>query len=263
MKRPLLFTLFFICSPVLLVARVLQQIYMIDTVTGFYNDDFGYIGNVITIICFALIPALLLTVWLSRPAPITADKKSVALGIASFIATLCLAISGVSQIITSTNSGKFALAVMSFASAAVIVLHGIACLTDGKVSGALTVVNILYALTRLIITFMGYTGEVTVTDTLFDIATMCLLLLFFYSSGKILAGVSGPHTSTLFYAYGLAAAFFCVDSFVAPAIVKFMGEGYAIHGGGHFDLTYIGFAIYIVVMIFVYSGDKVADQNNS
>ena len=263
MKRPLLFTLFFICSPVLLVARVLQQIYMIDTVTGFYNDDFGYIGNVITILCFALIPALLLTVWLSRPASITAGKKSVALGIASFIATICLAISGVSQIITSSNSGKFALAVMSFAAASVIVLHGIACFTDGKVNGVLPVVNILYALTRLIITFMGYTGEVTVTDTLFDIATMCLLLLFFYSSGKILAGVSGPRTSILFYAYGLAAAFFCVDSFVAPAIVKFMGEGYSIHGGGHFDLTYIGFAIYIVVMIFVYSGDKVADQNNS
>ena len=256
MKRPLLFTLFFICTPVLLAARVLQQIYMIDTVTGFYKDDFGYVGNIITIVCLLLIPVLLLTVWLSRPTAVVPNVRSKALGIASFFATICLAISGVTQIITATHSGYFALAIMSFATAAVIVLHGIACFTDGKFNGWLTIVCVIYGLTRLVITFMGYTGEVTVTDTLFDIATMALLLLFFYSSGKIIAGVAGPRTPVLFYAYGLSAAFFCVDSFLAPAIVKFMGDGFAIHSGGHFDLSYLGFAVYIIVMIYVYSGDK-------
>ena len=266
MKRPLLFTLFFLCAPVLLTARVLQQFYMIDTVTGFYRDDFGYVGSLITALCLLLIPVLLLVVWLSRPEQIVMPVKSKALGIASFFATVCLAVSGVSQIITATHSGYFALAIMSFATAAVIVLHGVACFTDGKIAPPLTIVSVIYGLTRLIVTFMGYTGEVTVTDTVFDIATMALLLLFFYASGKILAGASGPRTPVLFYAYGLSAAFFCVDSFLAPAIIKLGGFDFAIHGGGHFDLSYLGFAVYIVVMIYVFSGSKrveSAENNDS
>lgn len=258
MKRPLLFTLFFLCTPVLLAARVLQQLYMFDPVTGFYKDDFGYVGNVISIVCILLIPALVLIVWLSRPTAVIPQNHSKALGVACFFCTICLAVSGVTQIIGATHTGHFALAGISFATAAVIVLQGVACFTDGKFSGGLTIVSIIYGLVRLVITFMGYTGEVTVTDTVFDIATMSLLLLFLYASGKIMAGAAGPRTPVLFYAYGLSAAFFCVDSFLAPAIAKLMGDGFAIHGGGHFDLSYLGFAVYIVVMLYVSSGDKAA-----
>ena len=263
MKRPLLFTLFFLCTPVLLTARVLQQFYMIDPVTGFFRDDFGYIGGIITALCLLLIPVLLLLVWLSRPEPVAPVLKSKAMGIASFFATVCLAISGVTQIVNATHSGYFALALMSFATAAVIVLQGVACFTDGKIAPPLTIVGIIYSLTRLVVTFMGYTGEVTVTDTLFDIATMALLLLFFYASGRILAGVPGPGTPILFYAYGLSAAFFCIDSFLAPAIIKIKDYDIAIHSGGHFDLSYLGFAVYIVVMIYVFSGTKKVDAENN
>ncbi len=255
MKRTLLFTLFFLAAPVLLAARVLQQFYMLDAATGFYKDDFGYIGNVISVVCVLLIPALVLVVWLSRPGEIMPNNKSKGLGAASFVAAFCLAISGVTHVINAAHVGHYILALMSVGTAAVIMLQGISCFTDGKFNGGLSIISILYGLARLIITFMGYTGEVTVTDTVFDIATMCLLLLFLYSSGKIMSEVSGSRTPVLYFACGLSAAFFCVDSVLAPAIAKLLN--FNIHGS-NFDVANIGFAVYIVVMLYVTSGKKAA-----
>ncbi len=258
MKRSLIFTLFFLSAPILLAARVLQQFYMLDPVTGFYKDDFGYVGNIISVVCLLLIPALALMVWLSRPGEVMPNSKSKALGGAALAAALCLAVSGITNIIGATHAGHYVLAFMSVATAAVMILQSISCFTDGKFNGGLSIISILYGLARLIITFMGYTGEVTVTDTVFDIATMCLLLLFLYSSGKIMSGVSGSRTSVVYFACGLSSAFFCLDSVLAPALTKLMGPEFSIHGN-HFDLAYVGFAVYIVVMLYVTKGVTAAE----
>ena len=259
MKKSLLFTLFFTCSPVLLAARVFQQFYMLDPVTGFYTANLSGMGGFITAICLAIIPLLLIVVWLSKPAEIAPAKRSISVGIGAAVAAVLLAASGVMGLLNADDMGQSVIAVLSIASAAVFAWQAFCCFTGGSFDGAFSLVPIAYGLARLVITFMGYAGEVTITDTVFDIATMCMLLLFLYSCGKIQAGVSGKRTAVLFFAFGLTAVFFCTDSFLAQTVASIMGNDFKLHASGNFDPSYLGFAIYIVTVLFAY-GPKRDEQ---
>ncbi len=253
MKKPLLLTLFFVCAPVLLAIRVFQQFYMLDPVTGFYLDGLGGVGTIVTATCLALIPVMVFVVWLSKPGEVAAPKRSISVGVAASIAAICLVVSGVVGVISAKTTPDTVVSVLAFLTAATFGWQAYCSFVGEKYIGALSLVGIVYGLLRLIITFMGYTGEVTVTDTIFNVATMSLLLLFLYSNGKILCGVSGKFTPILFYAYGLSAVFFCADSFIANAVMLLTDTNFRMHGDGHFDMSYLGFAVYMVIAVFAYS----------
>lgn len=257
MKHSMVFTLFYISAPLLLVARVLQQFYMIDPETGFYLDTLGSIGKVVSVMCFVLAAALYILVWLSQPRIRTAPKKGKALALGSFVAALCLLISSAQLVVTSTGAKDILVAIFAFPSALCFAWYGASLITSIKYPPVLSVVPIIYGVVRLIATFMNYTGEVTVTDSLFDIATMCFLLIFLYSSGKIICGLKTPRSPILFYASGLSAAFFCTDECLAKAIAAVTGNGDALHSVGAFNVTYVGFAIYILLMIHTVSAQSV------
>ncbi len=252
MKRSMVFILFFISTPVLLSTRVIQQLYMIDPITGFYQDSFAGIGTAISIMCFALIFITLALVWLSHPQAPIMPRRHVGLGISACFAAACLILKSAVDVLSNSGSDKI-IGLLGFASAMSLACYGAALLSGAKYPSPLTVLPILYAITRLVLDFIKYTGEVTVTDTVFSIITMCLVLLFFYTSGKLISGVGGKNTHILFYSFGLCAAFFCADSIFVRIILSFTHSSAALHGSGKLDVACIGFAVYIVTAVWVLS----------
>lgn len=263
MKHSMVFTLFYISAPLLLVARVLQQFYMLDPETGFYLDSLGSVGKVVSVMCFVLVAALYILVWLSQPRIKAAPKRGKALAIGSFAAAMCLLISSAQLVVTATGAKDVFVAIFAFPSALCFAWYGASLITNIKYPAGMSIVPIIYGVVRLIATFMNYTGEVTVTDSLFDIATMCFLLLFLYSSGKIICGLKTPRSPVMFYASGLSAAFFCIDECLAKTIAAVTGNVDALHSVGAFNVTYIGFAIYIILMIHTVSAQSVGRTRNA
>lgn len=259
----MVFILFFVSAPLLLAARVVQQLYMIDPLTGFYQDGFAGIGTAISALCFALIAVTLVMVWLSHPESPYVPKKSKPLAFAAFFAAGCLVISATGAVL-SNGVSNLLIGVLGYFAAISIAWYGVSLVTAVEFSPLSTVLPVLYACLRLILSFVKYTREVAVTDSVFSIATMCLILLFFYSSGKLLSGVGGKRTHILFYSYGLCAAFFCADSALAHFILEVTGNNTVLHGGEAFDISYIGFAVYIVTAVWIMSdkAKRVSESNS-
>ncbi len=262
MKRSMVFVLFFICAPVLLTVRVIQQLYMIDPLTGFYQDGFIGIGTIITVLCFALIAVTIAIVWLSRPHVPTPPTKSVPLGISALFVSICLFISATGNIMANTRNDNI-IGVLAIIAAGSLAYYGASLLFGFKYPSLLTLAPIIYSCVRLVLDFMRYTGEVTVTDSVFAITTMGLVLLFFYSSGKLIAGVARIRSHILFYSYGLVAAFFCIDSVFTRLIIAITGSDYPLHGGSKIDLFFIGMTVYIIVSVLTFSAQPTADSLES
>ena len=252
MKRSMVFILFFISAPVLLAARVIQQLYMIDPLTGFYRDGFAGIGTAITVMCFALIAVTVAMVWLSHPKMPTVPKKHAGLGIAACIAAMTLIISSIDGIMSMSAANK-TIGFLGVAAAVAIAYYGVTLFSGRKYPAFLTVLPILYACVKLVLDYINYTGEVIVTDAIFNIVTMCLVVLFFYTFGKLAANVGGKRTHILFYSFGLCAAFFCADSAFVRIILSLTRSNAALHGSGRLDVEFVGLAVYIVAAVWVLS----------
>ena len=260
MKRSMVFILFFVSAPLLLAARVVQQLYMLDSTTGFYADGFSGIGTAVTVLCFALTAVTFVMVWLSHPKKPNIPSHSKPLAAAAFFAALCLIISATASALSSDKGTNLAVSVLGFAAAVAIAWYGVSLMLEISYPPLATTIPVLYATLRLVLSFIKYTGEITVTDTVFDIATMCFILLFFYSSGKLIAGVGGTRTHVFLYAFGLGAAFFCADSALARLVIMLTHSSVTLHGGGSFDISYIGIAVYAVVMIWVFTDKTERDS---
>ncbi len=255
MKRSMVFILFFVSAPVLLSARVIQQLYMIDPVTGFYLDGFGGIGTAISVLCFALIFVTLAMVWLSHPQEPAVPKKSPAVGVCACFAGACLITSSVGRLLQTATADRL-VGVLGIIAAISLAWYGFSLISGGRFAPIMTIAPIVYACLRLVLDFIGYTGEVTVTDTVFGIVTMCLVLLFFYTSGKLISDVGGKRTHILFYSYGLVAAFFCADAAFVRIILALTHSNAALHGNSGFDVAFVGLAVYIVALVWKLSAPQ-------
>lgn len=246
MKRSLVFALFYLCAPFLLAVRTIQRFYMIDVDTGFFTEGFGTTGVLITgaFLVFAVIE--LLMTWLSKPQVVEMPERSKGIAVGTFAAGVCLMISAVASVLTGDGVGALVMTVANFVFALCMFWRGASMLSALPFPAALTPVSIIYFLIKLVFGFAGYAGEVAVTDSVFDILTMCLLLLFFTADAKITAGVGTKKTAVAFYGYGLSAALFCVCSVFPTLINLLMGSAFDIHGDPVPDITYVGFAVYIM-----------------
>ena len=245
MKRSLVFALFYLCAPLLIAARTLQKFYMIDVETGFFAEGFGTTGMLITVafLLFAVVELVMSA--LSKPERVSLPDSSRAMAVGTFAAGVCLMISAVGSVITGDNL----MAAADFIFGLCMFWRGLTLLSKIRFDGMLAMVSVVYFLIKLVLGFAGYAGEVAVADSVFDIVTMCLLVLFFTADAKVTAEVSNKKTAVAFYGYGLSAALFCVCSVFPSLINLLMGGAFELHGNPVPDITYIGLAVYVLIAL--------------
>ncbi len=248
MKQAAVLLLFFISAPILLAARVVQQLYLIESSTGFYRDGLGGIGTAITVMCFALAVAIYLLVWLSEPPLQAPPKKNAPLGVSACFAALCISISSVGGLMSKVGIDKF-VGWLGIASATALALYGVRLCSGKKQTEALTFLPIIHSVAWLVLDFIQYTGEVTVTDSAFNVVTMTLIMLFFYTSGKFISGAAGKPTVVMLYTFGLCTAFFCIDSVFVRAILSVFHSSQSLHGNGELNIAFVGIAVYSVATV--------------
>ena len=250
MKRSQVFLLFYIAAPLLLIARVLQRFYMIDPGTGFYQDGLSAAGAAVTVafIAFPVVAHLLCR--LSRPAQRRFPERSVPLAVGAFIAGACLILETVDLLLRESGAASFLLAFLSAVFAAVMILRGLGALKVMRFSAWLTPVGTVYAVVRLIARFADYTAEVAVADTVFDILTMCLLLLFLHADGKLQAGLATEKIAASFLSFGLSTALLCAAVVLPDLIDLALGGRFALYGGDLPEMSYLGFAVMALCAVF-------------
>ncbi len=262
MKRSLVFALFYLCAPFLLAARTLQRFYMIDVSTGFHSEGFELVGLLITVGFFVFAVIELVLTWLTYPRRLDPTERSVGMAVGAFSAGACLLIAAAALVLTGKGVADTVMALADFAFALCLFWRGACLLTRLKFSPPLSLLSVVYFLIKLIFSFSAYAGEVTVTDTVFDILTMCALLLFFVADAKIIAGIGNNKTAVAFYGWGVSAAVYCLAAFFPSVVNLLFGNAFELHGGSLPDITYVGFAIYILASLNTAKEEKVNGSNN-
>ena len=249
MKRYQVFLFFYVGAPVLLVARLLQRFYMIDEATGFFRDGFSAVGSVVTGAFLVFIVAAWLLCRLSRPQERCLPERSLPMSVGAFTAAGFLLLAALIQLLTERGAASLLVALASAVFAGCLAWRGVALLGKAPHLPLLAPVGTVYCLIRLVVRFAGYAGEVTVSDSLFDILTMCLLLLFFNAEGKLLVGDKSEKLPSSFYAWGLSGALFCLSGFLPSAVDLLLKKSFVLRGGLLPDLSYIGFAVYLLIAL--------------
>ena len=250
MKRSLVFTLFYICTPLLVIARTVQRFYMIDSQTGFYRTGFETAGAVISGVCVAFAVMLVIMTRLSRPEKVALPQKSRSLSGASCFAAVCLAISAAENFVIADSGFADALeALCAVAFALVLAWFGFAQSGRAEFAPTASLVGVLYAMVRLFVSFIGYNGEIAISDSMFDIVTMCLVLLFFTALAKLVCGIGDEKLPRSLYGFGLAAVMFCLCAFIPCVVALLTGNSATIHGGALPDAAHIGFAALIFAVL--------------
>lgn len=260
MKRYQVFLFFYLGAPVLLAARLLQHFFMIDRTTGFFRDGFAAVGGVVTGGFLVFLVAAFLLCRLARPQESQLPETSRPLAVGAFLAAGLMLLTTVIRLLTEEGGAAFAVTAMTAVFGCCLTLRGVALLGKAPHLPVLAPVGTVYCLVRLVVSFAGYAGEVTVADSLFDILAMCLLLLFFNAEGKLLVSLAGERLVSAFFAWGLSGALFCLASALPPVIDLLTKPGGALRGGPLPDLTYIGFAVYL--LIAVHTAQKPAATNS-
>lgn len=249
MKRLSTFALFYIGMAALLVARTLQRFYMIETGTGFFKDGFAQSGSLITAVSVLFAVVLMLMMRLSVPNEVKRPDKSKTLAVGAFCAAAGLFVSAVMSVLSSKAKGNTVIALLAVAFAIAMVLNGMSLKKGAELHSAVSLIGIAYCLIRLIISFTGYLSEVTVADSVFDIFTMCMLLLFFTADSKVAYKIKTERLPASFFGAGLAASLFCVLEVVPVVMALVMGV--KLHGASAPDFAYAGLALYILADVYV------------
>ena len=120
---------FYVLTPLLTVARILQQFLLIDAETGFYTAEGEFIAKIISWTFLGAFVIILLLAFLTPKICFAAPKKSTPLGIVSFALAAALFFDS-AKVLMNIGGGKLNLvvAILGALSAVNFVMYGLTTL---------------------------------------------------------------------------------------------------------------------------------------
>ena len=248
---------FYVLTPLLTVARILQQFLLIDAETGFYTAEGEFIAKIISWTFLGAFVIILLLAFLTPKICFAAPKKSTPLGIVSFALAAALFFDS-AKMLMNIGGGKLNLVVAIFGalSAVSFVMYGLSHVAEIKFPTFLALFPVFWATVDLIAQFMRYTGQSSIIDYTVSTVTMCLVLYTLLTHSKIVIGEVSRKLTVAIIGTGLAASLFCLINTVPTVIATVMGKANTlIHDKSIATPTIFVMAIYLIV--FIHSLKKV------
>ncbi len=242
---------FYVLTPLLTAARIVQQFLLIDAETGFYTAEGEFIAKIISWTFVGAFVILLLLAFLTPKICFAAPKKSVPLGIASFALAAAMFFDSAIGLM-NLNGGKLnlAVAVLGALSAASFVMYGLSHVTEVSFPSFLALFPVFWAIIDLIAQFMRYTGQSSIIDYTVSTVTMCLVLYSLLTHSKMVIGEVSRKLTIAIIGVGLTAALFCIISTVPTLIATVMGKANTlIHDKTIATPTVFVMAVYLLVFI--------------
>ncbi len=242
---------FYVLTPLLTAARIVQQFLLIDAETGFYTAEGEFIAKIISWTFVGAFVILLLLAFLTPKICFAAPKKSVPLGIASFALAAAMFFDSAIGLM-NLNGGKLnlAVAVLGALSAASFVMYGLSHVTEVSFPSFLALFPVFWAIIDLIAQFMRYTGQSSIIDYTVSTVTMCLVLYSLLTHSKMVIGEVSRKLTIAIIGVGLTAALFCIINTVPTLIATVMGKANTlIHDKTIATPTVFVMAVYLLVFI--------------
>lgn len=249
MNRKFNYIFFFVATVSAVVIRAIMLFFTIDPQSGFFKKEYGAASILMMAIIAAAMCLLYFFARVSKD-PIPPRKPG---GLFVAAGGLFLAV----VILYDTFFYPMEYAAPGWQTSAQTVFAVGAALTLIFVSAAavfpfsfppiITLIPLLFWFMRLIIVFTAYTTLATVSDNLFELASLGLILIFFLQYAKIYTSELTEKGGKRTFAIGLSAAGVCLTNSVARILVQLTGHADRLHSTDMPPITCLAAGIFILI----------------
>ncbi len=255
--------------------RCYQMFNMLDSETGFYLKTNVTIPLLNCILVGVLVLAVVIS-YLGKKNTIRPIGRNIPLAVVSYLFAFSLIADGINKLFEASLNGiqvqdGFVLAQGIFAllSSIFFIIVGISFTagTDSFVRrGILAVMPVFWAISRILQRFSVAIDFKNVSELLYELAMLCLVMLFFMSFARVYVSTEGAKMSWRIFAFGIPAALFAFLCSLPRFLVKFMGMPERLVKNSPPEIADLGMAIFIVAVLIAFvSGrrDPVLDTDIS
>lgn len=287
-----IFLLFVIAVLVVLPLRVYQLTTIIDPATGFYTD----LSNMTIVLLYTVAGAFMLFMlvlsFLSKNIPASIPPKGikVPLGTAAVLLSVSMLIDAITQFsflavsfFESNNTGIpisfseiiseigaipiFLQTVFALLSCIYFIIFAISYLT-GKTTYAenrlLALAPLAWAIFRIIYRFMRAISFTRVSELLFELFALVMLMMFFIAFARISSNVNRKGNMWSIFGSGLSAAMFLLIVSVPRFVLMLIGRNDLIVENSPFEIADLACAVFIIVYVLTVlrAGYKLEDEED-
>lgn len=249
---------FFILIAAILLSvplRIWQYLNLIDPTTGFYSSN----HPTIWILAFVLIASSLAIVFFTvreknlMGAPMQYGTKS--LGMAYILLSGAMTYSCVQKMLFFVSNGKtlkdVVFAALSFLCAVSFVILAFLFIVDktgSVITRILLIVPVVWSISVLWNTFVGYQTILTISEHLFEIVGFIFIVLYNLSFAFVVSGFGAESHQKRMMIYGSIGSLFCIMNSVAKIFILIKTKT-SIPETLPTYLLYLSFGIFMIVSI--------------
>lgn len=246
-----------VCAVIL---RIIQINFVVDAKTGFFLSEFyGFgIAMSVTIFVFVIAAAVFSGVTI-RQIPSTVKLIPKGFAICNFIMALAVVYeSFFAQVGGSIPAWQVLLQIVfGFLSAAVFVINGLSAFTEIKINPMANLAHVLFWLVRLIIVFSSYLSVSVISENIFEMAALCLALVYFLNLAKMQNDVSFAKNAGKLMPVSTATFMLCAVYSLPQIILMLTGREELLHTQ---NVTYV---TDLCLLIYVLCHTLVAFKNDN
>jgi len=246
-------------TPIIVLLRAIQLLYMIEPETGFAREEnmlggkFGV--TIISVMYFGILLVLYLLARLSGSWPEKLREQPKPLGVVSIalsLANMFELYHIVDQRLAETNRIiQVVLLLSAVISTVYFMLYGISCFKKIKYPKLLCLCPVAFHVCLLMATFMKYTALANVGENSYDIACLCLMLVFSLQYAKMTLNYRFFKTSRSVYGIGLASALCAMLITIPRYIIIAMDRGSALHSTLTLSMYILLYAVFEVMFLML------------
>lgn len=252
MKYKNIIFLFAVFLPVSIVLRLIQLSFTVDYSTGFFIKEFETNGQAMLVVLLGLCLAPAIFALFSHRNPEKPPQRSIAVGIASFMAAF--------SVIYELFFEEFSVSVLGWQitavkitgilTAAFFICYGLAGILKFKIPNICTAVPVLYYILRIICDFTTISSLALISENLLVMLTYSMILLFMLQFAKLYNGLDSEYNFRKLLATGLAAILLCFTQTV-PHITLKLVTGYSfMHTSLATNINIFFMGIFIAFFVF-------------
>lgn len=249
--------------------RCYQLFNLIDNDTGFFVKT-NITIPVLNIILIAVLVLGILIAYLGKKTVSRPLGRNLPLAVVSFLFSFSLIFDGINKLFEGFLNGfqiqegfVIAQGVFALLSSLFFIIVGISFTagTDTFIRrGVLAIMPIFWAISRILQRFSIAIDFKNVSEILYELAMLCLAMLFFMAFARVYVNPEGGNMSWRIFAFGVPAALFAFLCSIPRFLAKFLGMPERIVKNSPPEIADLCMGIFIVaVMIAFVSGRRDPD----
>lgn len=232
MKYNNIVKIFCVALPISILLRVIQMVYTVEDVTGFFKRGYEGVGFVLLVTVFIAFAAVFATSYTARRCPPNPPKVDLVTGLFSLALGVSIAYQlFTEEFVSNVRSWQIIMLDITGVLAAIyFIAFGFKMIINYKLPKLFSLVPAVYWIFRLICIFTSISELALIAENVITLASNCLILLFMVNMAKLYNGIDNERNFKKLLSFGLCCVMACFTDALPRIIALISGHAEYMHG---------------------------------